>query len=184
MERFLRVAITLVALLLASCASQHANETSYNLGVQAYKTKNYTEAVTQWSRAVENGDVTAMNNLGYLVFNGLGIKKDEQQAISLWHTAATKGQSESQWHLGAVYEAGTGVPQNLVEAYAWYRCAAENASNHAAQGDSTEQQIANDARESLVKLTDILVPAQLDEARTLAQRYILQYAGVSGREHR
>lgn len=75
MERSLRVAVSLLVVILVGCASQAINETNYNLGVQAYRAKNYKEAVAQWSKAAESGDVSAMNNLGILSLMVLGQKR-------------------------------------------------------------------------------------------------------------
>jgi TPR repeat protein len=112
----------LCRLVVVSCATVPA-ETPYNLGVAAYKKRDYWEAAAQWSKSVARGNTEAMNNLRYLFYNGYGVNKDIDRAMKLWRVASEAGESESQWHLGRAYETGTGAERSLSKAYAWYRCA-------------------------------------------------------------
>jgi TPR repeat protein len=93
----------IAALLLGAClqaAAQPQPASDYNRGVDAYRTKDYAAARRHWQKAVEQGDIDAHNNLGYLLYNGLGGEQDPARAVSLWQQASMKGQRESQWHLG------------------------------------------------------------------------------------
>jgi TPR repeat protein len=123
--RFLTVLTFILA--LAACASKPVEVSSYNRGVDAYRAKDFARAREQWSKSVEQGETSAMNNLGYLLFEGLGGPSDITQALALWQRAAKLGHSEAQWHLGDAYERGEGVPPSSTEAYAWYRCAIASA---------------------------------------------------------
>ena len=153
-----------------------ATESPYNLGVEAYKTKNYKEAAVQWSKAVAQGNVSAMNNLGYLLYYGYGTNKDPETAIDLWRVASYSGHSESQWHLGNAFETGIGIEKDLAKAYAWYRCSVENASSKLrVKEDDTEQAILEDAQESLSKLTLKLAGKELKRGQQLAVEYIDRY---------
>jgi tetratricopeptide (TPR) repeat protein len=160
---------------LAGCASPPAEETFYNKGVNAYRINDYSTARGHWSKAVEQGEVSAMNNLGYLLFEGLGGQPDVAHALALWRRAASLGHSEAQWHLGEAYERGKGVQPDLKEAYAWYRCAISSAQ--AAPGsDATEAEILQDASKSLAKLLERLPPEQFADAEQLAKQYVSKYA--------
>ena len=164
-------------LLLTGCASTPTAGSFYNRGVDAYKAKNYKDAVDQWSKAVDAGDATAKNNLAYLLFFGLGTEKQPDKAIELWNSAAAAGESESQWHLGNIYAEGTGVEKNLITAYAWYRCAIASAEAHSREPDnSTESSIAEDARKSLVGVIDKLSASEIERGQVLAMEYIKKYA--------
>jgi TPR repeat protein len=88
-------ALVAFILVLSSCASAPP-ETPYNLGVEAYRKRDYSEAAAQWTKAVANDDTAAMNNLGYLLYNGYGVAKDIDRALKLWRVAAVAGESESQ----------------------------------------------------------------------------------------
>jgi len=168
-----------VAASLLGCATQPAPENSYSKGVAAYKVKDYAGAREHWSKASEEGYVSALDNLGYLLYYGLGGEADQAQGIQLWRRAALLGHSEAQWHLGQAFEDGEGISQDIVEAYAWYRCAVANAEQ-APEGKKVEGQIAEDARKSLTALLGKLTPDQFATAERLAKRYIEDYAKSSG----
>lgn len=176
----MRTSIVLIfSLALAACASQPVEESAYNKGVHAYRAKDFVGAREQWSKALEKGEISAMNNLGYLLFEGLGGPPDLEQAIGLWEKAAKLGHSESQWHLGDAYERGKGVQRSSTEAYAWYRCAI--ASAQAAPGsDVIEAEILRDASTSLAKLLETLAPEQFATAELLAKEYVSNYARRGG----
>jgi TPR repeat protein len=81
----------IAALLLSTClqaAAQLPSASDYNLGVDAYRARDYAAARLHWQKAVEQENVDAHNNLGYLLFNGLGGDKDRVRAVSLWQTAS------------------------------------------------------------------------------------------------
>ena len=175
------IVVVLCALAVVSCASVPA-ETPYNLGVAAYKKRNYSEAVAQWTKSVASGNTEAMNNLGYLLYNGYGVDKDIDRAIKLWRVASEAGESESQWHLGRAYETGVGVERSLSKAYAWYLCAIQSASNNltAANKDhNTEAEILKDAKGSFDKIKDGLSVADVEMGRSLADEYIARYGKFS-----
>ena len=102
-----RIFTLVAAFTLLGCATQ-PTQSAYNLGVNAYQAKNYVVAREQWSKAIEAGDTSALNNLGYLLYFGLGGTPDSTRAVALWKRAATAGHSEAQWHLGYAYETGNG----------------------------------------------------------------------------
>ncbi|HEX5737881.1 MAG TPA: hypothetical protein VFY22_05175 [Hydrogenophaga sp.] len=171
-----RIAIATVILALQSCSVLPSDESAYNKGVEAYRAKDYTSARQHWAMALPLGHSSAENNLGYLLYYGLGGDAEQERAVALWRKAAFAGHSEAQWHLGHAYQDGTAVQQSNVEAFAWYRCAAANAD--AADIDkSVEQAIANDARKSLERLLGKLTKEEFESGEALAKQYIGQYAG-------
>jgi len=162
---------------LCACKDWAPPESEYNRGVSAYRLKNYAAAREHWAKAIAvEHERSAKNNLGYLLYYGLGGEADINQAISLWTQAAQAGERESQWHLGQALEAGKGVEQSFVKAYAWYRCAAAGVPTLSADAD-LEARIALDARESLDGLLPKLSPAELEGAERLAKLYIAHYSG-------
>jgi uncharacterized protein len=170
-----------LALLLASatCVAAAA-ESAYNLGVQAWKHKNYAEAARLWTLALPEGNVNALNNLGYLYSTGMGVPKDQERAFQLWTIAARFGHSESQWHIGNAYQHGEGVEADEVYSYAWYRCAQASAARLKQDNpDGTEQTIENDAMASLKDLEPRLSAEALGHARELAQKLIDRYGTVA-----
>ncbi|MBS0376742.1 MAG: sel1 repeat family protein [Proteobacteria bacterium] len=173
MRRILCVASTLV---LAACTPFRAAESPYNLGVAAWKQKDYPEAARQWSVEVLQGNADALNNLAYLYFNGLGGPKRVDAAVGLWRLAAQAGHSEAQWHLGFAYERGAGVPQSPSRAFGWYRCAMASAEREA-HGDkeAIERTIFEDAKRSLEDLQPGMSAAEIAEGEALARELIDRY---------
>jgi hypothetical protein len=163
-------------LSLLGCATPAAEESSYNKGVHAYQSKDYASARVHWKQAIAKGDSSAENNLGYLLFYGLGGNVDTQQALTLWRKAAASGHPEAQWHLGTIYDKGHAVPQSYVEAYAWYRCSIVSAESGRDDQESADQSIAMDARKSLEQLLSKLNKEQFEAAESLANRYVQTYA--------
>jgi uncharacterized protein len=104
----------------------------YNDGVDAYKRKDYKEAVKWYTKAAEQGDAEAQSNLGVMYQNGQGVPQDYKEAVK-WYTKATEqgfaqaqsNLTDAQFSLGAMYQNGQGVPQNYKEAIKWYRISAE-----------------------------------------------------------
>lgn len=166
-----------LVLSLASAAAPAASSTNaeYNLGVDAFRAKNYQAARQHWTRAAEHPNGMTYNNLGYLLYYGLGGDKDRMRAVALWRDAAALGEREAQWHLATAYEEGQGTVENMTEAYAWYRCAQHGYAAAAADGDASDT-IEKDIDAALAR-----VAARLDDkakklAEKLAHLYIRLYS--------
>ncbi len=172
-RRLLEVAALAGAIALPTLA---AGGSLYNDGVEAYRAKNYQLARELWAKAVLDGEPSARNNLGFLLYYGLGGEPDLARAIVLWKESATYGHSESQWHLGVAYEEGKGVDKNLVEAYAWYRFSIASAEAPREGDEKAEVEIATDAYQSLIKVLDKLPAADFDAARRQAKEYVQMFA--------
>lgn len=173
LRRLLEVAALAGAIALPTSV---AAASFYNDGVEAYRAKNYQLARELWAKAVLDGEPSARNNLGFLLYYGLGGEPDLARAIVLWKESAIYGHSESQWHLGVAYEEGKGVDKNLVEAYAWYRCSIASAEAPREGDEKAEAEIATDAYQSLVKVLDKLPAADFDAARKQAKEYVQMFA--------
>jgi hypothetical protein len=171
MQSATRFLVTLTALLMLH-GPAWPGETPYNLGVDAYRSKDYTSARQHWTSAVGQGETAAMNNLGYLLFFGMGGAPDQARAVSLWTTAARDGQSESQWHLAVALERGEGAGRDLVEAYAWYRCALAGMS---AAADDEDSEVMADARDGVIRTLEQLPTEKLAGAEGRARDYIAKF---------
>jgi len=164
----------IAALLLGAClqaGAQPQPASDYNLGVDAYRTKDYAAARLHWRKAVEQGDVDAHNNLGYLLYNGLGGEQDLARAVSLWQQASMKGHRESQWHLGYAYESGKGVARDDVAAYVWFRCA-DASFRTVPPVDDEDADMARDLTASIARTLAKIPEARRKQADALAGRYI------------
>jgi len=96
--------------------------------------KNYTEALTWFTRAADTGDAAARHNIGDMYLNGRGVSQDYEKAFYWLKAAAEQNLPIAQNKLGRLYETGQGTEENHEEAANWYRKAAENGLK-AAQGN-------------------------------------------------
>jgi len=107
----------------------------YKLGLRWYQQGQYDIAKKMWKPMAENRDCDAEYALGLLYFNGLGVRKNEDNAILWWGRAAEQAQPQALNSLGVVYahtrvpyttldcRKGCGEAKNLVEAYKWFELA-------------------------------------------------------------
>jgi localization factor PodJL len=93
--------------------------------------KDLVEARRWTERAAENGDASAMHNLGLYYYEGEAGPLDAAKAAQWFLKAASQGVTDSQFNLAMLYAKGYGVPQNPAEAYKWYLIAASGGDNGA-----------------------------------------------------
>jgi TPR repeat protein len=104
--------------------------------------------------AVQKGDPRAMNNVGLMWAQGIGVPKaDYQEAIRWWKEAARRGYAVSMNNLGLAYANGHGVKQDYAQALKWWEMAAEQGNGWAMNsiGDLYENGlgVAQDYRQAL-----------------------------------
>ena len=86
---------------------------------------NYTEALTWYRRAADQGLDLAQLYLGHMYDYGKGGPPNYTEALTWYRCAAEQGLSSAQYNLGLMYAKGDGVPQNYAEAVQWLRRATE-----------------------------------------------------------
>jgi localization factor PodJL len=89
------------------------------------------EARTWMKRAAEGGVPDAMNEYGYMFYNGEGGPQDRPTAALWFRKAAERGVVDGQYNLAQLYQSGKGVPLNPSEAYKWMKIAANNGADGA-----------------------------------------------------
>ena len=92
---------------------------------------NKTEARAWIKRAAEGGVPDAMNQYGYMFYNGDGGAQDRSTAALWFRKAAERGVVDGQFNLAQLYQTGKGVPLNPSEAYKWMKIAANNGADGA-----------------------------------------------------
>jgi localization factor PodJL len=90
-----------------------------------------TEARAWIKRAAEGGVPDAMNQYGYMFYNGEGGTQDRPTAALWFRKAAERGVVDGQFNLAQLYQTGKGVPLNPSEAYKWMKIAANNGADGA-----------------------------------------------------
>lgn len=91
-----------------------------------YENPNYEKAFDCFKKAAEKGDALAMNNMGDMYENGLGVKQDFQKAIECFQNAIDNGEPTGYLSLGYVYQVGDGVEVDLQKAKEYYQLAIDN----------------------------------------------------------
>ena len=83
-------------------------ECLFYTGTAAFREKKYDEARSSWQQLAERQDLpidlehlrtSALNNLGYLNYLGLGSAPDRLLAFRLWNLAVQRGHEEAAYHL-------------------------------------------------------------------------------------
>lgn len=89
--------------------------------------RDYGKARGWWEKAAAAGESSAAYDLGILFRRGQGgVPRDVAASIKLWTTAARAGLAVAQNALGACYMNGDGVEADMLEAWAWFRLAAQS----------------------------------------------------------
>jgi len=86
------------------------------------------KAFAYYEMAANQGDATALNNLGSLYFNGIAVPVNYQKAIELFEAAAKAGSSEAALNLGFIYLSGRNASSNAAHAVEMFKIAAEKES--------------------------------------------------------
>ena len=94
-------------------------------GDRYYGEKNYTKALELYRQAAAKGNVSAMEYIGYVYYNGIGVDKNYSEAVKWWSLVAAQGKVTAQSDLGVIYYSGQGVSRDYTVAAIWFRLAAE-----------------------------------------------------------
>ena len=80
----------------------------------------------------KSGDPDAQYHVGFMLFWGIGAKKNRRQAVKQWREAAAHGHAIAQYWLATCYDCGFGgLKQDLALAVHWWRESAANGNNSA-----------------------------------------------------
>lgn len=93
---------------------------------RAYKSGNIDEARKIWEELAKEGDAQAMNNLGVLYDQGVGVEADPGRAVHWFAESANAGNPSGMSNYGRLLEQGRGIPANVPEAARWFDMAARH----------------------------------------------------------
>ena len=98
----------------------------YNIAIEEYKNKNYTNAFKLLYSLAEGGDPRAQSDIAGMYFNGWGVVKDLKMAFQQYKKSSLNGNPYAQYKLGDMYWNGLGVKTNTDTAQIWWKKAADN----------------------------------------------------------
>lgn len=82
-------------------------------------------------KAAEQGDASALNNLGCMYLVGDGVGESNEKAFKLFHKSAEIGNDCSQYNVGLMIHEGVGTMTNKGEVLKWICLAVEQGHEEA-----------------------------------------------------
>jgi TPR repeat protein len=147
LPRFSKIQLTIAGILLAGLVvcgfmfqgGDNPDKASASLtvdqldqkGIADFNAKKYETALKWFEKAADKGDFPAINWVGWIYENGLGLPTDNAQAVSWFHKAADKGFAPSETNLGWCYQNGLGVTADIQQTISWYQKAAAQGNDSA-----------------------------------------------------
>lgn len=105
-------------------AEQGEEEAKANLGIIYYtegtKYTNIPKALDTFSELSKKDNRVALNFLGRMYKDGVGVKQDNNKAFNLFNKAALLGDLSAQFNLGNMYFNGEETPLDYEKAAYWY----------------------------------------------------------------
>jgi TPR repeat protein len=86
----------------------------------------FLKAFFWYEKSAAQGNLSAVNNMGFMYQRGQGVEKNEELAADLYRKAAEDGLVSAMFNLGRCYASGIGVSKDFAQAIVWLEKAAEN----------------------------------------------------------
>lgn len=102
-------------------ASNKTAQEWYDEGDMNYFLEDFPAAVKCYQKAADMGLAKAQYDMGYMLYVGKGISKDQAKAVQYFIKAARQGHPTAQFSLGYCYYNGTGIDKDYNLAVEWYR---------------------------------------------------------------
>ena len=167
-SRLLATSVVLGTLLSPPLSSIARADTSG--GLQEFRRGQFSEAVSSWRTAAEQGDAAAALYLGVLYDTGFGVAQSPAQALSWYRRGGERGNVTAMFNAAVMLDAGRGTTADPAAAIEWYEKAARAGSGRA------------DYNLGLIYENGIGVPA--DRQRAIrAYRQAVSHGVSEGRAH-
>jgi len=101
------------------------SDQSIGVGIRAFCEREYERASEILRPHAEQGNVDAQVILAFMLWDGVDVRQNRDEALSWFRKAADKGDGEAQVFLGHAYSNGDGVKVDFNEAVKWFSKAAE-----------------------------------------------------------
>lgn len=93
MKKAISTLVLFGTFVIAGCAGQSNEALSlYQAGQTAYQQQDYHTAYTKLQMAAQKGNANAQYAVGYMLYNGIGVQRDQAAALLLFQKAAKQGQ--------------------------------------------------------------------------------------------
>ena len=122
--------------------------------------QDYTQAINWYKKAAEEGNLTAMYNLGNVYLFSDGVQ-DYDQGKTYTEKAAAGNNPDAIYQMGIIYRDGLGVKMDPVAAYAWF---ATSARAGIPEGSKSRDEVAKSFN-----------PAQKEAAEALTKTYMTEH---------
>jgi TPR repeat protein len=96
--------LSAVTLLMAVGIGSACSADAYQEAKVALNNKNYSEAVTMFAKACDNGSAKGCFDLGTLYENGIGVAQNKYQAAALYTQACRGGEASGCSNMGLKYD--------------------------------------------------------------------------------
>ena len=114
--------------IIESNGSSHSGKYHVNL---LDKNSALVDNAVEWlENKAAQGDISAINTLGYTNFLGKGMTVDQTKGAQLFQQAAEKGYVPAMVNYGWALDSGMGVQQNYSKAAEWYKKALDKDPNN------------------------------------------------------
>ena len=125
------------------------------------------------NKVAEQLNAEAQFDLGEAHHEGDGVSQSDGWAVYWWRKAAEQGCGAAQYQLGCAYAHGKGVPKDYVKAHMWFSLN-WNWDSPLRVGPQIFYNPASD--QQMEYLEDFMIPAQIAEARRLADEWAKSHA--------
>lgn len=85
-----------------------------------------TESIEVLKESAKSGDAPTQFSLGWMYYEGIGVKQSYAEAAKWYRKAADQGDAGAQYNLGVMYYEGKGVRQNYRMAKEYFGKSCDN----------------------------------------------------------
>ena len=117
--------------IMASLFAVAAYADDYTAGLEHLQRKAYRAAAASFERAARAGDARAEREHALMIYQGLGMPRDDARAIATLEHAAESGDVVAQVDLAILYENGLTVARDEQRSAKWWLAAANQGDRRA-----------------------------------------------------
>lgn len=100
-------------------------------GLAEFRNGRFSEAVSQWRSAAEQGDAAAALYLGVLYDTGFGVPQSPAEALAWYQRGGERGNVTAMFNAAVMHDAGRGTAADTAAAVPWYEQASRAGSGRA-----------------------------------------------------